>query len=84
MALIQSIVKASLLDVFTGSHDSVDDFAAALAEAIIDILTNQAEVASGQTVSVAAAIPVQVVPATGTGATTAPGPGSVTTNGAII
>ena len=50
----------------------------AIARAVINHITSNAEVATNVTTTVAAPIPVQTVPATGTGATTATGVGSQT------
>jgi hypothetical protein len=76
MALVKTTVKKSIKDMLEevllieNSAESLDTYADRLAELIIDTIK------SGDVV-VATAIPVTVVVATGIGATTAPGSGSI-------
>lgn len=67
--ILQAAIKTMLLDV--RDNKTVDEAAAQLADAIHNYVT-------AASVVVNAGIPVQTVPATGTGATTSPGSGSLT------
>jgi len=63
---IQAAIKSMLEELKDGDpEETIDNFADELSTVITDAILSA-------TITVPAAIPVQVVPATGTGATTAP------------